>query len=141
MSVERLTAAARALLQEEIAAAHGREVSFVVRADPNGTLTDARVLARGTIDSVLALPGVAQRGEMLIHNHPSGFLEPSGADLHVAARLHDDGVGFGIVNNDVSTLYIVVEMPRARVAQRLDALEVANLLTESGPLLKLITNS
>ena len=138
MSVERLTAAARTLLQEEIAAAHGREVSFVVRADPNGTLTDARVVARGTIDAVLALPGVATRGEMLIHNHPSGFLEPSGADLHVAARLHDEGVGFGIVNNDVSTLYIVVEMPRARVLARLDSLDVANLLTESGPVARVL---
>ena len=138
MSVERLTAAARTLLQDEIAAAHGREVSFVVRADPNGTLTDARVVARGTIDAVLALPGVATRGEMLIHNHPSGFLEPSGADLHVAARLHDDGVGFGIVNNDVSTLYIVVEMPRARAVARLDSLEVANLLTESGPVARVL---
>ena len=141
MSVERLTAAARTLLQEEIAAAHGREVSFVVRADPNGTLTDARVVARGTIDAVLALPGVATRGEMLIHNHPSGFLEPSGADLHVAARLHDEGVGFGIVNNDVSTLYIVVEMPRARVVARLDSLEIANLLTESGPVARVLGTS
>ena len=138
MSVERLTAAARTLLQEEIAAAHGREVSFVVRADPNGTLADARVVARGTIDAVLALPGVAQKGEMLIHNHPSGFLEPSGADLHVAARLHDEGVGFGIVNNDVSTLYIVVECPRARTLQRLDALQVADLLTESGPVARVL---
>src|SRR5258708_36861769 len=75
---------------------------------------------------------------MLIHNHPSGFLEPSGADLHVAARLHDDGVGFGIVNNDVSTLYIVVEMPRARAVARLDSLEVANLLTESGPVARVL---
>ncbi len=141
MSVERLTAAARTLLQEEIAAAHGREVSFVVRADPNGALTDARVVARGTIDAVLALPGVATRGEMLIHNHPSGFLEPSGADLHVAARLHDEGVGFGIVNNDVSTLYIVVEMPRARVVARLDSLEIANLLTESGPVARVLGTS
>ena len=138
MSVERLTAAARTLLQDEIAAAHGREVSFVVRADPNGTLTDARVVARGTIDAVLALPGAATRGEMLIHNHPSGFLEPSGADLHVAARLHDEGVGFGIVNNDVSTLYIVVEMPRARALARLDSLDIANLLTESGPVARVL---
>ncbi|HEX9293581.1 MAG TPA: helicase C-terminal domain-containing protein [Gemmatimonadales bacterium] len=141
MSVERLTAAARTLLQQEIAAAHGREVSFVVRFDPNGTLSDARVVARGTIDAVLALPGVATRGEMLIHNHPSGFLEPSGADLHVAARLHDEGVGFGIVNNDVSTLYIVVEMPRARVLARLDSLEIANLLTESGPVARVLGTS
>ncbi|HEV8511271.1 MAG TPA: helicase C-terminal domain-containing protein [Gemmatimonadales bacterium] len=138
MSVERLTAAARTLLQEEIAAAHGREASFVVRADPNGTLTDARVVARGTIDAVLALPGVAQRGEMLLHNHPSGFLEPSGADLHVAARLHDEGVGFGIVNNDVSTLYVVVECPRARTLARLDSLDIANLLTESGPVARVL---
>jgi ATP-dependent DNA helicase DinG len=141
VSVERLTAAARALLQQEVAAAHGREVSFVVRADPNGTLSDARVVARGTIDAVLALPGVAQRGEMLLHNHPSGFLEPSGADLHVAARLHDEGVGFGIVNNDVSTLYIVVECPRARTLARLDSLEIANLLTESGPVARVLGTS
>ena len=138
MSVERLTAAARALLQQEIAAAHGREVSFVVRADPNGALTEARVLARGTIDAVLALPGVAQKGEMLLHNHPSGFLEPSGADLHVAARLHDEGVGFGIVDNDVTTLYVVVECPRARTPLRLDSLDIANLLTESGPVARVL---
>ena len=141
MCVERLTAAARALLQEEIAAAHGREVSFVVRADPNGTLTDARVVARGTIDAVLALPGAAQRGEMLLHNHPSGFLEPSGADLHVAARLHDEGVGFGIVDNDVATLYVVVECPRARTIARLDSLDIANLLTESGPVAHVLGTS
>ena len=141
MSVERLDAAARTLLQEEIAAAHGREVSFVVRVDPNGALRDARAVARGTIDAVLALPGVAERGEMLLHNHPSGFLEPSGADLHVAARLHDEGVGFGIVNNDVSTLYVVVECPRARNLQRLDSLEVADLLTESGPVARVLGSS
>ena len=34
-----------------------------------------------------------QRGEMLLHNHPSGRLDPSVADLNVAARLHDGGVG------------------------------------------------
>ena len=138
MSVERLVAAARTLMQDEIAAAHGREVSFVVRADANGTLTDARVVARGTIDAVLALPGVATRGEMLLHNHPSGFLEPSGADLHVAARLHDEGVGFGIVDNAVNALYVVVECPRARTLTRLDSLDVANLLTESGPVARVL---
>jgi ATP-dependent DNA helicase DinG len=138
VSIERLAADARALMRDEIAAAHGREVSFVVRADPNGTLTAARVVARGTIDAVLALPGVAERGEMLLHNHPSGFLEPSGADLHVAARLHDEGVGFGIVDNDVTSLYVVVECPRARVAVRLDAITVADILAETGPVARVL---
>ncbi len=45
--------------------------------------------------------GSRARGELLIHNHPSGVLEPSDADLGVAARLHDDGIGFAIVDNAV----------------------------------------
>jgi hypothetical protein len=84
--------------------------------DPEGKLTSARAVARGTAGQVLALPGVTQRGEMLVHNHPSGWLEPSDADLNIAARLHDDGVGFGIIDNDVTDLYVVTEVPR--VAQK-----------------------
>ena len=91
-----------------------------------------RAVARGTVDCVLALPGVASRGEMLLHNHPSGVLEPSGADLMVAARLHDSGVGFGIINNDATALYVVVEVPRAVVRLRLDPFEVIAQLGERG---------
>ena len=91
-----------------------------------------RAVARGTVDCVLALPGVASRGEMLLHNHPSGVLEPSGADLMVAARLHDGGVGFGIINNDATALYVVVEVPRAVVRLRLDPFEVIAQLGERG---------
>ncbi len=133
MSVERLAPAVRELLRAEIAAAHGREVSFVARTDPNGLIVDARVVARGTVDAVLALPGIAVRGELLLHNHPSGVLEPSGADLTVAARLHDGGVGFAIVDNAVSDCYVVVECPRPRATTRLDPIDVAGLLSPSGP--------
>src|SRR5438128_2396751 len=138
MSVERLAPAVQALLRAEIAAAHGREVSFVARIDGNGLIAEARVAARGTVDSVLALPGIAARGELLLHNHPSGVLEPSGADLAVAARLHDGGVGFGIVDNAVTELYVVVEVPHARQAARLDPVDVADLLSENGPVARLL---
>ncbi len=133
MSIGRIAPAVRDLLRAEIAAAHGREVSFVARPDANGLLVEARVVARGTVDSVLALPGIAVRGELLLHNHPSGVLDPSGADLSVAARLHDGGVGFGIVNNDVSDCYVVVECPRPRATTRIDPIDVAALLAPSGP--------
>ncbi|HSD32910.1 MAG TPA: JAB domain-containing protein, partial [Gemmatimonadales bacterium] len=133
MSVERLAPAVRDLLREEIVAARGREVSFVARADGHSAIVEARVVARGTVDAVLALPGSARRGEMLLHNHPSGELEPSGADLSVAARLHDDGVGFGIVNNEVTELYVVVECPRAKSLERLDPVTTARLLGIDGP--------
>src|SRR3989442_14137525 len=88
------------------------------------------------MEALRALGGEPRRGELFPHNHPSEFLDPSGADLPVAARLHDEGVGFGIVNNDVTTLYVVVECPRARSLARLDAIAVAGLLAETGPVAK-----
>ncbi|MDH4349418.1 MAG: ATP-dependent DNA helicase DinG, partial [Gemmatimonadota bacterium] len=91
--MSRLVDEVRRYLAAEIAAAGGREVSFVAVIDESGQVVRARSVARGTVDRVLALPGVAARGEMLLHNHPGGSLEPSMADLNVAARLHDEGVG------------------------------------------------
>ncbi|MDE3053464.1 MAG: helicase [Gemmatimonadota bacterium] len=109
----RLSAKAAAALRAAIALAGGREVCFVCTEDADGVLQTARVAARGDVTSVLALPGFAQRGEILVHNHPSGALDPSDADLAVAARMHDDGIGFAIVDNEATRLYVVVEVPRA----------------------------
>ncbi|HET8623646.1 MAG TPA: helicase C-terminal domain-containing protein [Gemmatimonadales bacterium] len=130
--------AIRAYLAREIAAAGGREVSFVAEVGSDGTITSARAVSRGTVDMVLALPGVAQRGEMLLHNHPSGRLDPSMADLNVAARLHDGGVGFGIINNDASALYVVVEVPRDRETVRLDPYEIVAQLDEGGAVARVL---
>ena len=73
----RIPTSLQAALSTEIAAAGGREVSFVAQVGQDGEITSVRVVARGTVEMVLALPGSAQRGEMLLHNHPSGVLEPS----------------------------------------------------------------
>jgi ATP-dependent DNA helicase DinG len=129
---DRLLGAAREAVAAAIREALGREVSFVADLDPDGKITAARAVARGTVDAVLALPGAARRGQMLLHNHPGGVLLPSHADLDVAARLHDGGVGFGIVNNDATELYVVVEVPRPRRNQPLDSVEVAALLGPRG---------
>ncbi|HEU4569974.1 MAG TPA: helicase C-terminal domain-containing protein [Gemmatimonadales bacterium] len=120
-------------LAREIRAAGGREVNFAADVAEDGVITAVRVLARGTADRVLALPGAFARGQMMLHNHPDGVLEPSQADLHVAAALHDAGVGFGIISNDGAELFVAVEVPRARVATPIDALQVVGLLGEDGP--------
>jgi ATP-dependent DNA helicase DinG len=133
MSSSRLTPDVQQFLAAEIRSAGGREVSFLARPDAEGLIGEARVIARGMVDRVLALPGMAAKGEMLLHNHPGGDLEPSMADLSVAARLHDAGVGFGVISNDAGQLYVVVEVPRARSERRLDTLDVVDLLGEGGP--------
>ena len=117
-------------MRTAIRLAGGREVCFVATVDEEGVVRTARAVARGDARSVLALPGIAKRGEMLLHNHPSGDLEPSSPDLEVAARLHDDGVGFGIIDNDAREVYVVVEIPRA---VEVVALDVAAIDHDLGP--------
>ncbi|HKP29650.1 MAG TPA: helicase C-terminal domain-containing protein [Gemmatimonadales bacterium] len=130
----RLSPPVRDYLSAEISAAGGREVCFVATLDINGVVIEARAVARGTADMVLALPGIARAGQMVLHNHPSGLLEPSPPDLHVAARLHDGGVGFGILNNSADALYVVVEVAPAAPETRLDPLDVVETLGERGPI-------
>ncbi len=105
-------------MRTAITLAGGNEVCFVCTLDEQHMISHARVVARGDVRSVLALPGVAARGEMLVHNHPSGLLVPSQADMEVAARFHDSGVGFAIVDNEAKRLYVVVEVPK--VAELVD---------------------
>lgn len=127
----RLTPQAAAGIRAAIRLAGGREVCFVGTL-ASGVVQTARVVARGDSSCVLALPGFAQRGEMLIHNHPSGNLQPSGPDLEVAARLHDDGIGFAIVDNAAAELYVVIEVPEGRGTTKLAANDIDRDLGPDG---------
>ena len=111
----RLSPTAAVAIRAAIRLAGGREVCFAATLDDEGVVVTVKTVARGDSTSVLALPGFAQRGQMLIHNHPSGNLDPSHPDLEVAARIHDDGIGFAIVDNDATELYVVVEVPDERM--------------------------
>ena len=128
----RLSKAAAAAMRAAIRLAGGREVCFAGTLDEEGVVQAARVVARGDAKSVLALPGFAKPGEMLLHNHPSGWLEPSNADLEVAARIYEQGVGFAIVDNDVTDLYVVVETPKPVEKTALDPAAVAGVLGPDG---------
>ena len=125
-------------MRAAIRLAGGREVCFVCTVDEDGSVRTARVVARGDVESVLALPGFAERGEMLVHNHPSGVLEPSQADYQVAARIHDDGIGFGIIDNDARELYVVVEVPRIEPNTPLDTAAIDGDLGPNGAIAKLL---
>lgn len=130
----RLAAAAAARIREEIARARGREVCFLAEVSPEREVVNPRAVARGNQSAVLAVARDAPEGAILIHNHPSGLLEPSDADLAVAAQVFDDGLGTAITDNEARELYVVVEppAPRVRVPLELEALEA--LLAPRGPL-------
>ncbi len=121
-------------MRATIALAGGNEVCFACTVGADGVITGAKPVARGDVSSVLALPGFAQRGEMLVHNHPSGVLEPSGPDMEIAARVHGDGIGFGIINNAATEIYVVVEVPREKERVALVPAEIGALLGPDGPI-------
>ncbi|HSJ32397.1 MAG TPA: helicase C-terminal domain-containing protein [Longimicrobiales bacterium] len=122
-----------ARIRAEINHAGGNEVCFVAAVATDGVISDPRVLARGNQGAVLAATRDAAPGSLVIHNHPSGDLTPSDADMRVAAELYSNGLGLAIVDNAAATLYVVVAPPRLTELELLDEDEIAALLAPDGP--------
>ena len=106
-----LTPRARSDIADAIAEAGGNEVFFLGRRDGQGPVDEIEVHCRGHKTAVPALLSLGRYGEVVIHNHPSGALQPSDPDLHLASHYGQEGVGFFIVSNDASAVYVVVEPP------------------------------
>lgn len=96
-------------IQSTINEASGNEVFFVGSFSKRYLIEDVRVVARGNDYSVPAVIESAKPGDVVIHNHPSGTLTPSDQDIQIASVFGNQGVGFLIVNNSASQVYVVVE--------------------------------
>ena len=97
------------MIQEAIAETGGREVLFAGELDSTGRIAAARVCARGHEEAVSALFEGLKAREVVIHNHPSGTLHPSEADVALASMYAAHGHGMYIVDNEVLSVYVVVE--------------------------------
>lgn len=108
---EKISSEAREKIQLEIEEADGNEVFFRGIPDENGVVTEIEVLARGNRYSVPAILRAMKKGEVIIHNHPSGHLYPSDPDVEIAALYSNrlDGASY-IINNDASDIYVIVEL-------------------------------
>lgn len=124
----------RRAIAAEIAAAGGREVLFVAELDDDGLVSQARAVSRGTIDKVLAPQGLTSKAGVIIHNHPSGTLAPSDADLETSAELAWRGTGSWIISNDAERLYIITEAGESSETRLLDPDELAAELEPGGGL-------
>ena len=132
----RLSPAAAQQIRAEVGKAGGREVCFLARVGPDRVLVEPRAVARGNHAAVLAAARDADEGSVMIHNHPSCDLEPSDADLSVAARLYEEGIGTAIINNDADQLFVVVEPPKPRMVQPLEIDQLEALIGPAGPLVQ-----
>ena len=132
--LKRMTRETAEALRTHIRDAGGREVFFAGTLDAMGMVVEVRVLARGHAEAVPALFTQLMLRDVVIHNHPSGDLSPSDADLELASIYSTHGHGVYIVDNEATRLYAVIEpfLPRATV--KLTEREVAKAFAEGSPL-------
>ncbi|MBN2644829.1 MAG: DEAD/DEAH box helicase [Desulfuromonadaceae bacterium] len=121
-------------MRQTIQDSFGNEVFFVGHTDAALNITRVEVVARGHCRAVPALIQQCRAGDVVIHNHPSGHLTPSDADLQIAGLLGEAGIGFHIVNNSVNTVYKVVEAQRSASRRPLEPHAIAALLAPDGAL-------
>ena len=78
---------AQAELRQAIVEAGGNEVFCLGRTDADRIVAEVEILARGHAGAVPAILQYCRPGDVIIHNHPSGDLTPSDADLEIASRV------------------------------------------------------
>ena len=132
-----LPEAARAI-QEAIAETGGHEVFFAGSMDSQGRVVSVRVCARGNDEAVPALFEGLDVRDVVIHNHPGGNLMPSGADIELASMYSAHGHGMYIVDNEVLSVYVVVEPFLPKDTTPLDANELARFFSPGGRMASLM---
>jgi len=137
-SEEKLDAAVIASVYEAIQGAGGNEVFCVGTISPEGIVESIRIAARGDENSVPALRPYIEKSDVVIHNHPSGELTPSKADLAIASSIGNQGIGFYIVDNSVEQIYVVAEPIPLKERIRLDIEALAGTLESDGRLSQLL---
>jgi len=131
----------REYLQEHISRAQGQEVFFRASYDfADQELNSIKVAARGNETMAPAIVNNLKPGDCVIHNHPSGDLRPSAADIRLASRLGNRGIGFIIIDNTASESYTVVEPEEANSFKPLPEDEIVKILSSGGSLSRIMDN-
>jgi ATP-dependent DNA helicase DinG len=131
-SSKRFSESAIAILRAEIEESGGNEVFALGYIDDARLVVRIEVSARGNEGAVLALQNKLANADVLIHNHPSGFLTPSDNDLAISSRAAEAGVGSYIVDNQVENVYVVAEPVKKRKTKKLDPAVISAALEPGG---------
>ncbi len=119
-------------MRAAISDAEGQEVLFTGEISDDGLVSSVEVAARGNNTAAPALYPFMLESDVVIHNHPSGVLKPSSADLHAASNIGNQGVGFYIVNNTVTKIYCVSEAVQVNKNKELNVQEVSSFFLPEG---------
>jgi len=133
-SRQRLTNEVIDTIREAIRDAEGQEVLCVGRLNEEGLVSELETVGRGNDVSAPAIYPFMESGDVVIHNHPTGLLRPSSADVRVASQLGNQGVGFYIVDNEVERIYCVSEPISKAPETEISADDLSKLIRPGGAL-------
>ena len=119
-------------LREAIQEAGGVEVFAIGDVGFDRRVSRLEIHCRGTKDATPALLTRPRAGQVVIHNHPSGNLEPSNADFILANRYGDEGIGVIIVDSKVERDNWVVE-PAKQARKPVDPDALARFFEDTMP--------
>jgi ATP-dependent DNA helicase DinG len=131
---EQLLIKAGEKIKKEIDFASGNEIFIRAQLNKDNIINNFEVLARGNSYSAPAVINNIMAGEMIIHNHPSGDLTPSAADIRLAAKMAQREVGFAIINNQADDIYVVVEPGSKKDKKVLDKEKILSYFKKGGKL-------
>ncbi|MGM0420936.1 MAG: helicase C-terminal domain-containing protein [Bacillota bacterium] len=120
-------------MADSIAEARGQEVFFQAEYDKKeAQIKSIQAVSRGNEGMAPAIINNLKSGQVVIHNHPSGDLRPSAADIRLASMLGNQGIGFIIVNNQADESYIVVEPALVEELEPLNEEEIVKYFKPDG---------
>ena len=121
-------------IKEEIEQAGGNEVFFTGVIDENAKVVCIKVGSRGNLNTVPVNFDDKRKSSVLIHNHPSGQLTPSSADLGLASECSENGQGFYIINNKISEIYVVMEPVKPKIIKKINEEDAGFYISKGGSL-------
>ncbi len=138
---ELFTKRAIAVMVKNIQDCGEKEVLFLGNLDPDNMVDTITPYAWGNKYSVPALKKTLPDYDVVVHNHPSGDLEPSQADIAIAEDLSNNyGTGFFIINNNATDLYTVVKCLKKKSISRIEPSSIISYFQQDGYLKDLIEN-
>lgn len=123
---------AKRVIRDEIKKAGGNEVFFLGRTNDDKIVFDVKPVARGNDFSAPAILHLSEPGDVVIHNHPGGNLTPSHNDIEIASFFGNMSVGFFIVDDEATDIYVVVEPFARRKVIPLNNKELESVFTPGG---------
>ena len=122
------------LMRHEITRAAGNEIFFIGHTNIDGIVYEVETIARGSKVAVPAILSRAACGDVVIHNHPSGDLTPSAADMDIASVCGNQGIGCSIVDNACTRCYQVVTPFAEKKGEKLSLDEISRIFGAEGVL-------